>query len=131
MGELNLARADPKLGFFEDLLVGGTSAIIAKTATAPIERIERIRLLIKIQYEMIQAGRLDKPYKGVLDWFVRSIQERGLLSLWAGNWANVLRYFPTQALNFAFKEEFKRRFNFDRRKDGYWKWFAGNTKQLS
>jgi hypothetical protein len=25
-----------------------------------------------------------------------------------GNWANVLRYFPTQALNFSFKDTFKR-----------------------
>jgi len=40
--------------------------------------------------------------------------------------ANVLRYFPTQALNFAFKDQFKRMFGFTKEKDGYWKWFAGN-----
>jgi len=40
--------------------------------------------------------------------------------------ANVIRYFPTQALNFAFKDKFKRMFGYNKDKDGYWKWFAGN-----
>ena len=31
-----------------------------------------------------------------------------------------------QALNFAFKDYFKRLFNFKKDRDGYWKWFAGN-----
>jgi solute carrier family 25 (adenine nucleotide translocator) protein 4/5/6/31 len=40
--------------------------------------------------------------------------------------ANVIRYFPTQALNFAFKDKYKRMFGFNKDRDGYWKWFAGN-----
>jgi solute carrier family 25 (adenine nucleotide translocator) protein 4/5/6/31 len=52
--------------------------------------------------------------------------EEGTISLWRGNTANVLRYFPTQALNFAFKDYFKRMFGFKKDKDGYWVWFAGN-----
>ncbi|KAG0470878.1 hypothetical protein HPP92_017578 [Vanilla planifolia] len=31
-----------------------------------------------------------------------------------------------EALNFAFKDYFKKMFNFKKDKDGYWKWFAGN-----
>ncbi|PHU30285.1 ADP,ATP carrier protein 1, mitochondrial [Capsicum chinense] len=31
-----------------------------------------------------------------------------------------------RALNFAFKDYFKRLFNFKKDRDGYWKWFAGN-----
>ncbi|KAL3567332.1 hypothetical protein D5086_029983 [Populus alba] len=31
-----------------------------------------------------------------------------------------------RALNFAFKDYFKRLFNFKKERDGYWKWFAGN-----
>jgi len=46
--------------------------------------------------------------------------------LWRGNLANVIRYFPTQALNFAFKDYFKRTFGYSKEKDGYWKWFGGN-----
>lgn len=48
------------------------------------------------------------------------------VSLWRGNWANVLRYFPTQALNLAFKEKLKILFNFKKERDGYTKWFLAN-----
>jgi solute carrier family 25 (adenine nucleotide translocator) protein 4/5/6/31 len=50
----------------------------------------------------IKQGRLATPYKGVGDAFARTYKEEGLVSLWRGNTANVIRYFPTQALNFAF-----------------------------
>jgi len=50
----------------------------------------------------------------------------GAIALWRGNWANVLRYFPTQALNFAFKDTFKKMFNADKKRDGYFKWFMAN-----
>jgi solute carrier family 25 (adenine nucleotide translocator) protein 4/5/6/31 len=75
---------------------------------------------------MIKAGRLSSPYKGIGDCFSRVIKEEGFGQLWRGNMANVLRYFPTQALNFAFKDYFKRMFGFKKDKDGYWAWFAGN-----
>ncbi|KAJ6836333.1 ADP,ATP carrier protein 1, mitochondrial-like [Iris pallida] len=75
---------------------------------------------------MIKAGRLSEPYKGIGECFSRTIKEEGFGSLWRGNTANVIRYFPTQALNFAFKDYFKRLFNFKKDKDGYWKWFGGN-----
>ncbi|KAL4384741.1 hypothetical protein GQ457_15G026860 [Hibiscus cannabinus] len=109
--------------FAIDFLMGGVSAAVSKTAAAPIER---VKLLIQNQDEMIKTGRLAEPYKGIGDCFKRTIQEEGFGSLWRGNTANVIRYFPTQALNFAFKDYFKRLFNFKKDRDGYWKWFAGN-----
>jgi len=75
---------------------------------------------------MLKTGRLSAPYKGIGECFGRVIKEEGVLSLWRGNLANVIRYFPTQALNFAFKDYFKRLFGYTKDKDGYWKWFAGN-----
>src|SRR5580704_7465925 len=54
------------------------------------------------------------------------MQNEGFLSLWRGNTANVIRYFPTQALNFAFRDYFKAMFKFNKDRDGYWKWMAGN-----
>ncbi|XP_041007048.1 ADP,ATP carrier protein 3, mitochondrial-like [Juglans microcarpa x Juglans regia] len=110
-------------GFLIDFLMGGVSAAVSKTAAAPIER---VKLLIQNQDEMIKTGRLSEPYKGIMDCFGRTVREEGVLSLWRGNTANVIRYFPTQALNFAFKDYFKKLFNFKKDKDGYWKWFAGN-----
>jgi solute carrier family 25 (adenine nucleotide translocator) protein 4/5/6/31 len=37
----------------------------------------------------------------------------------------VLRYFPTQALNFAFKDTYKRMFNF-KKSEGFGLWVFGN-----
>jgi len=93
-----------KIGFFEDFMLAGVSAGVSKTATAPIER---VKLLIQNQDEMIKQGRLDRPYTGVVDCTKRVLAEEGVGPFWRGNLANVLRYFPTQALNFAFKEQFK------------------------
>ena len=74
-------------------------------------------------------GRLDKPYNGVLDCTKRVLATEGVYPFWrggykigfrfcsilstnlfSGNMANVLRYFPTQALNFAFKDTIKAAF---------------------
>lgn len=44
------------------------------------------------------------PNLGIIDCFSRCIKEEGVLSLWRGNWANVVRYFPTQAINFSVKD---------------------------
>ena len=51
---------------------------------------------------MIKSGRLDRRYTGIGDCFKRTMDNEGAMSLWRGNTANVIRYFPTQALNFAF-----------------------------
>ncbi|KAI5397526.1 hypothetical protein KIW84_063373 [Lathyrus oleraceus] len=58
---------------------------------------------------------------------ITNLKERtGIVSLWRDNTANVIRYFPAQALNFAFEDYFKRLFDFNKDKDGYWKWLAGD-----
>merc|ERR1712137_785017 len=56
---------------------------------------------------MLKQGILDKPYSGVVDCTTRTMKTEGLTSFWRGNMANVIRYFPTQALNFAFKDTVK------------------------
>jgi len=93
-----------KLGFVENFCLSGAAAIISKTAAAPIER---VKLLVQNQDEMIKMGRLDKPYKGVIDCTLRTFKNEGVLPFWRGNLANCIRYFPTQALNFAFKDQIK------------------------
>ena len=96
-----------KLSFFESFMLSGVAAGVSKTAAAPIER---VKLLVQNQNEMIKQGTLDKPYSGVLDCTRRTMASEGALSFWRGNLANVLRYFPTQALNFAFKDTIKAAF---------------------
>merc|ERR1711977_317632 len=110
-------------GFVVDFLMGGVSAAVSKTAAAPIER---VKLLIQNQDEMLKTGRLDRKYSGIVDCFSRTAKQEGVMSLWRGNTANVIRYFPTQALNFAFRDTYKSMFAFKKDRDGYWKWMAGN-----
>lgn len=93
-----------KLGFAENFALSGAAAVISKTAAAPIER---IKLLVQNQEEMLKTGRLAEPYKGVIDCTVKTYKNEGLLPFWRGNLANCIRYFPTQALNFAFKDKIK------------------------
>jgi len=107
MAEQKGGKQNSVYNFAIDFLMGGVSAAVSKTAAAPIER---VKLLIQNQDEMLKTGRLASPYKGIGDCFRRVISEEGFVSLWRGNTANVLRYFPTQALNFAFKDQFKRMF---------------------
>jgi len=125
MGEQKASiTGNPILDFGVDFLLGGVAAAISKTAAAPIER---VKLLIQNQDEMMKAGRLDKKYSGIIECFSRTYTTEGLLAFWRGNLANVIRYFPTQALNFAFKDYFKKIFNFRREKDGYALFFLGNV----
>jgi len=97
-----------QLGFVENFMLSGIAAGVSKTCAAPIER---VKLLVQNQDEMIKQGRLDKPYSGVMDCTSRTFQSEGLAPFWRGNLANVLRYFPTQALNFAFKDTIKAMFS--------------------
>merc|ERR1712093_457813 len=109
--------------FATDFMIGGVSAGVSKTAAAPIER---IKLLVQNQGEMLKSGRLATPYKGIVDCATRTYADEGLVSFWRGNTANVIRYFPTQALNFAFKDYYKSLFGYKKERDGYGWWMFGN-----
>jgi len=113
---------DP-VSFAKDFLAGGIAAAISKTAVAPIER---VKLLLQVQAASKQIAA-DQQYKGMVDCFVRIPKEQGFTAYWRGNLANVIRYFPTQALNFAFKDKYKQIFlgGVDK-KTQFWRFFAGN-----
>lgn len=117
-----MSLADP-VSFMKDFVAGGVSAAISKTAVAPIER---VKLLLQVQHISKQIPE-DQRYKGMVDCFVRIPKEQGFLSYWRGNFANVIRYFPTQALNFAFKDKYKQVFlgGVDKHTQ-FWRYFMGN-----
>merc|ERR1712059_159516 len=104
MGKMGDAK---KIGFAENFMLAGVAAGVSKTAAAPIER---VKLQVQNQDEMIKQGWLDKPYAGVIDCCKRVLSTEGVYPFWRGNLANVIRYFPTQALNFAFKDSIKATF---------------------
>jgi solute carrier family 25 (adenine nucleotide translocator) protein 4/5/6/31 len=84
------------------------SGAVAKTCTAPIER---VKLLIQTQdaNPKIISGEV-KRYTGIVDCFSRVSSEQGIKAFWRGNLTNIIRYFPTQAFNFAFKDSIKAMF---------------------
>jgi solute carrier family 25 (adenine nucleotide translocator) protein 4/5/6/31 len=111
--------------FFLDFMIGGIFAAVSKTAVAPIER---VKLLLQVQDALGKKGgdAEMKKYTGIGDCFSRVHSEQGLAAFWRGNLANVLRYFPTQALNFAFKDIYKKVFCPYNPKKEPFKFFVGN-----
>jgi solute carrier family 25 (adenine nucleotide translocator) protein 4/5/6/31 len=96
---------DHASSFLVDFMLGGVSGAIAKTCTAPIER---VKLIIQTQdaNPRIRSGEVQR-YTGIVNCFSRVFNEQGFWAFWRGNFTNVIRYFPTQAFNFAFKDTFK------------------------
>jgi solute carrier family 25 (adenine nucleotide translocator) protein 4/5/6/31 len=88
--------------FFKDFMAGGVASIGAKTAFAPVDR---VKLLLQTQHINTDLKRI---YTGPIDCIIRVYREQGLLSFWRGNLANVYRYFPNQAMNFSFKDRYKK-----------------------
>lgn len=121
-GDIKGDLSNPK-EFLKDFLAGGIAAAISKTAVAPIER---VKLLLQVQH-ISKNIPPDQQYKGMIDCFIRIPREQGMLAYWRGNLANVIRYFPTQALNFAFKDKYKKIFlgGVDKDKQ-FWRYFMGN-----
>ena len=77
------------------MVCGGLAGMIAKTATNPLDR---IRMLSQTgEHGVGAAGTKVTPFQ-----LYRSIiQNEGILGLWAGNGANLLRVFPAKSIVFA------------------------------
>ena len=73
------------MDIFTNLLSGGISGIISRTATAPLE-------LYKIQR---QNPFMPHSTLGSV------LKKEGIRHLWKGNWANCLRVFPQFSINYA------------------------------
>jgi len=100
------------------------SGAVSKTATAPIER---VKLVIQTQdaNPRIMSGEVPR-YTGIGNCFSRIYQEQGLGAFWRGNFTNVIRYFPTQAFNLAFKDTIKKMFPKYNPNTEFWQFFAVN-----
>jgi solute carrier family 25 (adenine nucleotide translocator) protein 4/5/6/31 len=110
--------------FVINFLAGGVSGAVAKTCTAPIER---VKLLIQTQdaNPKIISGEVAR-YTGIMDCFTRVASEQGVKAFWRGNFTNIIRYFPTQAFNFAFKDTIKAMFPRADKNTEFAKFFAIN-----
>jgi len=107
-----------------DFLAGGTSGVVSKTLTAPIER---VKLIIQTQdaNPKIISGEVPR-YTGIGNCFTRVASEQGMGAFWRGNFTNCIRYFPTQAFNLAFKDTIKGLFPKKNPKTEFWPFFGIN-----
>ncbi len=69
------------------MVCGGLAGMIAKTATNPLER-------IKMLSQTGEYGATGKKSVSVHDLYRSIIRNEGVIGLWAGNGANLLRVFP-------------------------------------
>ncbi|MES1912334.1 MAG: hypothetical protein MHM6MM_004622 [Cercozoa sp. M6MM] len=106
--------------FAVDFLIGGGTAAVSKTITAPLEF---AKLLLQNQSE---SKTITRKYTGLSDVMRSVYKEQGVRAFWQGNLTNVIRYFPAQALNFAFKDKFKHIFA-TRPEAGFVPHLVGNT----
>ena len=79
-------------------MLSGVAAAVSKTAAAPIER---VKLLVQNQSEMIKQGRLDKPYAGVWDCTMRTFRNEGVIPFWRGNFYFFLYQFILDTLRLS------------------------------
>ena len=75
-----------------DFLIGGTAAIISRTATAPIE-------LIRLQKQNNYLKH---------NTFSNVLKKEGIRHLWKGNYTNCIRVFPQYAINFMLYKKFQK-----------------------
>lgn len=106
-----------KLSFAENFGLAGLAAVISKTVAAPLER---IKMVVQNQDEMLKKGTLERGFKNPFDCGAWIMKNEGPAAFWKSNFTNCLRYFPTQALNFAIKPKVKAipMFKIDKQNDG-------------
>eukprot|EP00746_Dinoflagellata_sp_MGD_P121292 gnl/MRDRNA2_/MRDRNA2_56510_c0_seq2.p1 gnl/MRDRNA2_/MRDRNA2_56510_c0~~gnl/MRDRNA2_/MRDRNA2_56510_c0_seq2.p1 ORF type:complete len:447 (-),score=57.91 gnl/MRDRNA2_/MRDRNA2_56510_c0_seq2:234-1574(-) len=117
------APVDLKAGtFWNDLVLGGVSGAIVKTAMAPLERV-KILMQTQDSNPKILSGEL-RRYRGMVDCFRRVGAEQGLKSFWRGNLVNCMRYAPQQGSALAFNDLIKASFPKFDPVTQYWESFA-------
>ncbi len=77
-------------------LAASVSAALSKTIACPFEN---VKLVEQGQNELVRQGLLDAPLGGFFNVLAHILKNDGPLALFGGNLANVVRFFPTQALN--------------------------------
>ncbi|KAL3106896.1 hypothetical protein niasHT_010811 [Heterodera trifolii] len=95
------------------MAAGAFAAAISKTTVAPMDR---VKLCLQLQNAAAPTPHMpvvrvpsahSLPYRGIVDCLRRLCADEGIRSLWRGNSAAVIRCFPHNALNLAFRDWFR------------------------
>ena len=102
------------------LAAGGFAGTIARTCTAPLDR---IKLLFQVQGVMenasvvgsrtgsaaaMSAATVQPQYTGIGQALIKIYREEGVLAYWKGNLTNVVRIFPYSAAQLMANDTYKR-----------------------
>ena len=83
---------------------GGLAGAVARTATAPLDR---IKLLFQVQ-AVASSGTSATAYTGVGQAAGKIVREEGFRAFWKGNGTNIIRIFPYSAAQLAANDQYKR-----------------------
>lgn len=111
--------------FMTSFMAGGVAGGLAKTITAPIER---VKLLLQTQdsHPLVRKGEVVR-YNGIVNCFSRVVREQGPRAFWRGNLANMQAIVPAQMFTFAFKDSIKLMFSTPNKHTEFWTFFAINV----
>eukprot|EP01084_Bolivina_argentea_P293638 505054_1 len=95
----------------ENFLLSGAAQIVSKTVAAPFESLKLVRQLCKTLSEIEDIpSYVSDPSKFDILLLYQIIQHKGILFLFSGNLYNCLKYFPTSAISFMFKNRIMQSF---------------------
>jgi len=98
--------AENARGFVEQsraAVAGGGAGVIARTASAPLDR---IKLLFQVQ-AMASSGTSATAYTGIAQAMRKIYVEEGFLSFWKGNGVNIVRVAPYAAAQLSSNDYYK------------------------
>lgn len=88
---------------------GGTAGAVARTCTAPLDR---IKILFQVQ-AVATSGTSATAYTSVGQAFTKIYKEEGVRAFWKGNATNIIRIFPYSAAQLSSNDFYKRLFASD------------------
>jgi Mitochondrial carrier protein len=83
------------------MVCGGLAGMIAKTVTNPLER---IKMLSQTGDHLKTNPNVQNNIIGI---YKSIVQQEGIIGLWAGNGANLIRIFPAKAIVFSTNDMYK------------------------
>jgi hypothetical protein len=93
------------------MLCGGLAGMVAKTATNPLERIKMLKQTGEhgaAAHVVATSAAGTASHPGIVAIYRNILQTEGIIGLWAGNGANLMRVFPSKAVVFSSNDVYRK-----------------------